>query len=159
MLDSRDIRSEAISSKTSICNNFVLYFLILLQALHNGLHPARRPNDFPRPSHSRRGPVGMLTALRLAQLGVPCTLCEMNTETTRWPKMGNNSCHTMEILRIMGFAEEYRQQPGAIPQHSEWDTIFFNTCGQKKKLVSRWVCLPYKKKYPLGSKISCQESC
>ncbi|KAJ5541231.1 hypothetical protein N7494_006307 [Penicillium frequentans] len=84
------------------------------------------------------GPVGMLTALRLAQLGVPCTLCEMNTETTRWPKMDNNSCHTMEILRIMGLAEEYRQQTGAIPQHSEWDTIFFNTCGLKKKLVSRW---------------------
>jgi FAD-dependent monooxygenase len=93
------------------------------------------------------GPVGMLTALRLAQLGVPCTLCEMSTETTRWPKMDNNSCHTMEILRIMGLVEEYRQQPGAIPQHSEWDTIFFNTCGQKKKLVSRWVCPSHLKEY------------
>lgn len=87
------------------------------------------------------GPVGMLSALRLAQLGVPCTLCEMNTETTRWPKMDHNSCHTMEILRIMGLAEEYRQQPGAVPQHRDWDTIFFNTCGPKKKVVTRWVCL------------------
>ncbi|KAJ5758152.1 uncharacterized protein N7511_006846 [Penicillium nucicola] len=84
------------------------------------------------------GPVGMLTALRLAQLGVPCTLCEMNTETTRWPKMDNNSCHTMEILRIMRLVEEYRQQPGAVSQLSDWDTIFFNTCGPEKKLVSRW---------------------
>ncbi|RAQ50018.1 hypothetical protein AFGD_009957 [Aspergillus flavus] len=92
----------------------------------------------PGPLIVGAGPVGMLTALRLAQLGVPCTLCEMNTETTRWPKMDHNSCHTMEILRIMGLVEEYRQQPGAVPQHSDWDTIFFNTCGVNKKLVSRW---------------------
>ncbi|KAJ6133766.1 hypothetical protein N7523_000088 [Penicillium sp. IBT 18751x] len=52
--------------------------------------------------------------------------------------MDNNSCHTMEILRIMGLVEEYRQQPGSVPQHSEWDTVFFNTCGPNKKLVSRW---------------------
>ncbi|GMF74872.1 unnamed protein product [Aspergillus oryzae] len=93
----------------------------------------------PGPLIVGAGPVGMLTALRLAQLGVPCTLCEMNTETTRWPKMDHNSCHTMEILRIMGLVEEYRQQPGAVPQHSDWDTIFFNTCGVNKKLVSRWI--------------------
>ncbi|KAJ5675935.1 hypothetical protein N7462_008832 [Penicillium macrosclerotiorum] len=92
----------------------------------------------PGPLIVGAGPVGMLTALRLAQLGVPSILCEMNTETTRWPKMDNNSCHTMEILRIMGLVEEYRQQPGAVPQHTEWDTIFFNTCGLKKKLISRW---------------------
>ncbi|KAF4264917.1 hypothetical protein KXW98_002076 [Aspergillus fumigatus] len=52
--------------------------------------------------------------------------------------MDNNSCHTMEILRIMGFVDEYRQQLGAVPQHSDWDTIFFNTCGAEKKLVARW---------------------
>ena len=85
------------------------------------------------------GPVGMLTALRLAQLGVPCTLCEMNTDTTRWPKMDNSSCHTMEIFRLMGLAEEYRLQPGAVPQCTDWDTIFFTTCGPKGKLISRWV--------------------
>ncbi|KAJ5279449.1 hypothetical protein N7478_004821 [Penicillium angulare] len=55
--------------------------------------------------------------------------------------MDNNSCHTMEIFRIMGFAEEYRQQTGAVPQDSDWDTIFFNTCGTEKKLVSRWPIL------------------
>ncbi|KAJ5107058.1 hypothetical protein N7456_003733 [Penicillium angulare] len=55
--------------------------------------------------------------------------------------MDNNSCHTMEIFRIMGFAEEYRQQTGAVPQDSDWDTIFFNTCGAEKKLVSRWPIL------------------
>ncbi|KAE8323361.1 FAD-binding monooxygenase [Aspergillus sergii] len=93
----------------------------------------------PGPLIVGAGPVGMLTALRLAQLGVPCTLCEMNTETTYWPKMDHNSCHTMEVLRIMGLVEEYRQQPGAVPQHSDWDPIFFNTCGLKKKLVSRWI--------------------
>ena len=85
------------------------------------------------------GPVGMLTALRLAQLGVPSTLCEMNTDTTRWPKMDNNSPHTMEIFRSMGLVEEYRLQPGAVPQCTDWDTIFFNTCGPKGKLISRWV--------------------
>ena len=85
------------------------------------------------------GPVGMLTALRLAQLGVPSTLCEMNMHTTRWPKMDHNSCHTMEIFRLMGLVEEYRQQPGAVPQCTDWDTIFFTTCGSKGKLVSRWV--------------------
>ena len=85
------------------------------------------------------GPVGMLTALRLAQLGVPSTLCEMCTDTTRWPKMDRSNGHTMEFFRMMGLVEEVRLQPGAVPQNVDWDTIFFNTCGPKGKLVSTWV--------------------
>lgn len=89
--------------------------------------------------------MGMLTALRLAQLGVPCTLCEMHTETTRWPKMDNNSPHTMEILRIMGLVQEYREQSGAVAQDSDWDTLFFNTCGLEKKLVASWVSISHQR--------------
>ena len=93
----------------------------------------------PGPLIVGSGPVGMVTALRLAQLGVPCTLCERNTDTTRWPKMDRSNGHTMEIFRLMGFVDEVRLQPGAVPQDVDWDTIFFNTCGPKGKLVTRWV--------------------
>lgn len=96
-------------------------------------------NFVPGPVIVGAGPVGMLTALRLAQLGVPSTLCEMSTETTRWPKMDNNNPHTMEIFRSMGLVDEYRSQLGAISQTEDWDTVFFNTCGPNGKIVSTWV--------------------
>lgn len=95
----------------------------------------------PGPLIVGAGPVGMLTALKLAQMNVPSTLCEMNTETTRWPKMDLTNCRSMEYLRMMGLANEYRRQPGTISPDTPSDTLFYNTCGPEQKIFAKWVRL------------------
>lgn len=139
ILASRVLTSMLCSNKKSVDPSIT--FSVPLRSHHDHMAPIRVEDTelSPGPLIVGGGPVGMLTALRLAQLGVPSTLCEMNTDTTRWPKMDNSSCHTMEIFRLMGLVEEYRLQPGAVPQCTDWDTIFFTTCGPKGKLISRWV--------------------
>lgn len=55
------------------------------------------------------GPVGLLTAFQLSRLGIRCIIAERNLETTTWPKMDLMNCRTMEILKILGLADEFRQ--------------------------------------------------
>lgn len=56
------------------------------------------------------GPVGLITALKLAYHGVRCMLVERNLETTRWPKMDITNVRTMELLRTLGLADGLREQ-------------------------------------------------
>jgi 2-polyprenyl-6-methoxyphenol hydroxylase-like FAD-dependent oxidoreductase len=85
------------------------------------------------------GPVGMLTAIELSRLGVDCLLAEINTETTKWPKMDMTNSRSMEILRMMGIGHELRSQKGAIPSHHQWDSIFYTSCSEGGRELTRWV--------------------
>lgn len=84
------------------------------------------------------GPIGMLFALRLAQLGVQCLLAEQNTTTSNLPKMDVTNIRTMEILRAMGLAEGYRQfKP--VEELSDWVTPFTTGMGPKGHHLFTWV--------------------
>ena len=85
------------------------------------------------------GPVGMLTALGLARLNVPCILAEQNLETTIWPKMDLTNCRTMEILRMYGLADSYRQTDGAIDAESNFDTRYHTGWGPGGRLITNRV--------------------
>jgi 2-polyprenyl-6-methoxyphenol hydroxylase-like FAD-dependent oxidoreductase len=87
------------------------------------------------------GPVGMVTAFELSQLGIPCLLAEQSTETTKWPKMDLINCRTMEIFRMLGIAGELRAEKDAVAAEYDFDTLFFTSCGPGGQLIARWVRL------------------
>lgn len=55
------------------------------------------------------GPVGLVTALKLAQHGIRCKVVERNVEASKWPKMDLMNCRSMELLRQMNVADEMRK--------------------------------------------------
>lgn len=83
------------------------------------------------------GPVGMFTALRLAQLGQSCTIVEQNTFTTVHPKMEYSSHRTMEIYRRIGLLDHVR--PLGVPESYGFTEIFTTGIGGVNKAVSRMV--------------------
>lgn len=85
------------------------------------------------------GPVGMLFALRLAQLGAPSLLVEQNEDTIRMPKMDVTNIRSMEILRFMGLADEYRRL-GPKEELSDWVTPFTTGMGETGHHLFTWVC-------------------
>ena len=54
------------------------------------------------------GPVGLITALSLAQRGVESVVVEEQPEATKWPKMDITNCRSMELLQRLGLADELR---------------------------------------------------
>jgi 2-polyprenyl-6-methoxyphenol hydroxylase-like FAD-dependent oxidoreductase len=54
------------------------------------------------------GPVGLITALQLANHGVKSILVERNFETTKWPKMDITNVRSMELMRRMGLERDLR---------------------------------------------------
>lgn len=84
------------------------------------------------------GPVGMLLALRLAQLATPSFLVEQNEDTIRVPKMDVTNARSMEILRFMGLADEYRQL-GPKEELEHWVTPFTTGMGDKGHHLFTWV--------------------
>ncbi|PYH42624.1 FAD/NAD(P)-binding domain-containing protein [Aspergillus saccharolyticus JOP 1030-1] len=85
------------------------------------------------------GPVGMLLAYRLNQLNIPFFIADKNTETTKWPKMDLTNCRSMEILRVLGLADDYRAQEGSVPISTDFDTQFVTRIiGQESKLLGKW---------------------
>lgn len=54
------------------------------------------------------GPVGLVTALKLAQHGIRCKVVERNVEASKWPKMDLMNCRSMELLRRMNISDELR---------------------------------------------------
>ncbi|KAK9246522.1 2,4-dichlorophenol 6-monooxygenase [Lipomyces tetrasporus] len=84
------------------------------------------------------GPVGMLAAYELSRLDIPCLLAEQNQDTTKWPKMDLTNCRSMEILRMMGIADEMRTQKGAVGGKYRFDTLFYTSCGPTGKLLTSW---------------------
>lgn len=87
------------------------------------------------------GPIGMLFALRLAQLGTPCLLAEQNATTIKLPKMDMTNIRSMEILRKMGLADEFRQL-GPKEELSDWVTPFTTGMGEKGHHLFTWVSQP-----------------
>lgn len=55
------------------------------------------------------GPVGLVTALKLAQHGIRCKLVERNVNASKWPKMDFMNCRCMELLRRMNISDEVRK--------------------------------------------------
>ncbi len=69
-------------------------------------------------------------------------LAEENLETIKWPEMGLTNCRSMEILRIWGLADEYRQLDGVVGQDYQADTIFYTSMAPGGELIAKWVtCL------------------
>jgi FAD-dependent monooxygenase len=87
------------------------------------------------------GPVGLLTAFQLSRLQIPCIIAEQNLETTIWPKMDLTNCRTMEILRMCGLADEYRQVEGAVGEDSRFDDVYHTGMGPGGKLITTCVSL------------------
>jgi FAD-dependent monooxygenase len=81
----------------------------------------------------------MLLALRLAQLGASCLLAEQNEDTIKLPKMDVTNIRSMEILRFMGLAEEFRQL-GPKEELSDWVTPFTTGMGETGHHLFTWVC-------------------
>jgi FAD-dependent monooxygenase len=84
----------------------------------------------------------MITAFELSRLGIGCLLAEQSLETTKWPKMDLINCRSMEIMRMMGIADEYRSQKGAVDGSIPSDSIFYTSCNSEGKLITAWVRNP-----------------
>ncbi|KAK7733711.1 hypothetical protein SLS53_008178 [Cytospora paraplurivora] len=84
------------------------------------------------------GPVGMLTALHLSRFGTSCLLAERNVETTRWPKMDWTNPRSMELFRMMGVGDEYRNLVGAVGPDFQMDSIFYYSCNPGSEPIARW---------------------
>lgn len=85
------------------------------------------------------GPVGMLLAYQLDRMNIPCVIAEQNPDTTKWPKMDLTNCRSMELLRYLGLADDYRAQPGTVPDDTGFDTLFVTNLNQTGRLLSSWV--------------------
>ena len=85
------------------------------------------------------GPVGMLLAYQLDRMNVPCVIAEQNVDTTKWPKMDLTNCRSMELLRYLGLADDYRAQPGTVPDDTGFDTLFVTNLNPTGRLLSSWV--------------------
>jgi hypothetical protein len=83
------------------------------------------------------GPVGMFTALRLAQLGQSCAVVEKNTHTTIHPKMEYVSHRSMEIYRRIGLINYIR--PLGVPESYGFGELFTTGLGGKNCIVARIV--------------------
>ncbi|KAJ5746824.1 hypothetical protein N7520_012006 [Penicillium odoratum] len=84
------------------------------------------------------GPVGMLLAYQLDRLGIRCLIADKNLQTTQWPKMDLTNCRSMEILRVLGLADDYRAQPGAVGADANFDSIFITSLESCGHLVGSW---------------------
>ncbi|CEL00428.1 hypothetical protein ASPCAL00030 [Aspergillus calidoustus] len=84
------------------------------------------------------GPVGMLLAYQLDRLGTSCLLAERNLETTKWPKMDLTNCRSMEILRVLGLADDYRAQVNAVGADANFDSVFVTSLAPEGRLLADW---------------------
>jgi hypothetical protein len=83
------------------------------------------------------GPVGMLAALRLAQLGQKCVIVEQNTYTTVHPKMEYSSHRTMEIYRRIGLIDHIRSY--GVPESYGFSELYLTGIGGPNTPVARIV--------------------
>lgn len=90
-------------------------------------------------SSRRRRPVGMLLAYQLDRLNVPCLLAERSLDTTKWPKMDLTNCRSMELLRVLGLADEYRNLEGSVDPGVDFNSLFVTRAMGRGKLLGAWV--------------------
>ena len=88
------------------------------------------------------GPVGMLLAYQLDRLNVPCLLAEQSLHTTKWPKMDLTNCRVMEMLRVLGLADEYRALEGSVGPDDDFDSLFVTKATGDGKVLGAWVGFP-----------------
>ncbi|KAL2864436.1 FAD binding domain-containing protein [Aspergillus lucknowensis] len=70
------------------------------------------------------GPIGLTLSYQLSRLGIPCTLFEKSHTSTQWPKMDYTNARSMEIFRLLGLADAYRAQEGAVRESVKFESIF-----------------------------------
>ncbi|RMZ69985.1 FAD binding domain-containing [Pyrenophora seminiperda CCB06] len=75
--------------------------------------------------------------MALAQLGTRSFLVEQNEDTIRVPKMDVTNARSMEILRAMGLADEYRQL-GPKEELEHWLTPFTTGMGEHGHHLFTW---------------------
>jgi FAD-dependent monooxygenase len=87
----------------------------------------------PQAEHSRTpiliiggGPVGSLLALSFSHFHQPCSLVEASLTATPWSKMEKINWRTMEVLRILGLAENLRNTK-EVPKPDAPCTVLYYT--------------------------------
>lgn len=99
------------------------------------------------------GPVGMFLAYQLSRLNVPCLLAEQSLETTKWPKMDLTNPRVMEMLRVLGLADEYRGIEGSVGEDVYFDSFFVTRAMGDGKLLGSWVGIPLLNGFKTGKKL------
>lgn len=99
------------------------------------------------------GPVGMFLAFQLSRLNVPCLLAEQSLETTKWPKMDLTNHRVMEMLRVLGLADEYRGIEGSVGEDVYFDSLFVTKAMEDGKLLGSWVGIPLLNGVKTGKKL------
>ncbi|KAJ5934449.1 hypothetical protein N7466_003996 [Penicillium verhagenii] len=84
------------------------------------------------------GPVGMLLAYQLDRLGISCVIAERNLGTTKWPKMDLTNCRSMEMLRVLGLANDYRAQTNAVSSDANYNSVFITSLSSEGTLLADW---------------------
>ncbi|KAL3496210.1 FAD binding domain-containing protein [Aspergillus germanicus] len=84
------------------------------------------------------GPIGLVLAYQLSRLGVRCTLFEKSHTLTAYPKMDYTNSRSMELLHLLGLADAYRAQPGAVPETVEFESVFVTGFRPEDKVLGSW---------------------
>lgn len=82
----------------------------------------------------------MLLAYTLSRLNIPSILVEQSPahSTTQYPKMDLTNCRSMELLRLLGLADQYRALEGAVSAEEKFDSIFVTSLAPAGKMVGSW---------------------
>ncbi|KAK9782758.1 putative FAD-dependent monooxygenase [Seiridium cardinale] len=81
------------------------------------------------------GPVGLLSAIALANHGTPSVILERSYSATRWPKMDLTTARSLEIFRRLGLADELRKR--GVPSHYPF-TCLFSTGLHADQALASW---------------------
>lgn len=81
------------------------------------------------------GPIGLILARVLAYYEVPSILFERNASTTDWPKMDLTNARSMELFRMIGLADELRQQ--GVPPQFDQDVLISTGMGADE-ILTKW---------------------
>jgi FAD-dependent monooxygenase len=84
------------------------------------------------------GPIGLVLAYQLSNLGVRCTLFEKSHTPTAYPKMDYTNLRGMELLHLLGLADAYRAQPGAVPETVGFESVFVTGFRPEDKVLGSW---------------------
>ncbi|RDW79148.1 uncharacterized protein DSM5745_06000 [Aspergillus mulundensis] len=87
------------------------------------------------------GPVGMILAYALSRQQIPTILIEQDPQnkTTEYPKMDLTNSRSMELLRTLGLADQYRALPGAVGKDVSFECVFVTSLHPEKgKEFGRW---------------------
>ncbi|KAL3467716.1 FAD binding domain-containing protein [Aspergillus heterothallicus] len=87
------------------------------------------------------GPIGLILAYQLSRFAIRSTLFEKSITPTAYPKMDYTNSRSMELLHLLGLADAYRRQPGAVPETTEFASVFvtgFRPGEEGDKVLGSW---------------------